>query len=100
MLGLIHEQQSPNVSIPWNKEAVYADLCGPPNNWSREDVDFNLFRLYDARETYASDYDPDSIMHYPVPSSWTDGHLAIGINTDLSKKDIATVRDAYRVLDG
>jgi hypothetical protein len=100
MLGLIHEHQHPNVHIPWNKEAVYAELGGPPNRWSRDVVDANLFKPYDAREVFAGDYDETSIMHYPVPASWTDGRFVVGVNQSLSEKDIATVREAYGVTNG
>jgi serralysin len=100
MLGLVHEHQNPNVSIPWDTDAVYAALGGPPNHWDRKTIDANMFTPYDSRQTFASQYDPHSIMHYPVPASWTHGRFVVGMNGDLSEKDIATVRDAYRVLGG
>jgi hypothetical protein len=69
-LGMAHEQASPNSTICWNKEAVYAALGGPPNNWSRETVDFNVFRKMTAQEASATVFDPLSIMQYSVPASW------------------------------
>ena len=50
-LGCIHEHSSPAAGIPWDKEAVYRYYQGPPNNWSRADVDFNLFQRYSQNIT-------------------------------------------------
>lgn len=69
-LGMAHEQASPNSTICWNKEAVYSALGGPPNNWSKETVDWNVFRKMTAQEASASVFDPLSIMQYSVPASW------------------------------
>lgn len=69
-LGMAHEQSSPNAAICWNKEAVYAALGGPPNNWSRETVDWNVFRTLTAEEAAATVFDPLSIMQYSIPASW------------------------------
>lgn len=69
-LGMAHEQASPNSTICWNKEAVYTALGGPPNNWSRATVDFNVFRKMSPQEASATVFDPHSIMQYSVPASW------------------------------
>ena len=69
-LGMAHEQASPNSTICWNKEAVYTALGGPPNNWSRETVDWNVFRKLTPQEAEATVFDPASIMQYSVPASW------------------------------
>lgn len=69
-LGMAHEQASPNSTICWNKEAVYTALGGPPNNWSRETVDWNVFRKLTTQEAEATVFDPASIMQYSVPASW------------------------------
>jgi len=39
-LGLLHEHQSPFAGIHWDDEAVYAELAGPPNFWSRDRTRF------------------------------------------------------------
>lgn len=64
-LGLPHEHQNPNAGILWNEEAVYADLGGPPNRWSREMTHWNIIRKIPAAELEGSGWDRDSIMHYP-----------------------------------
>lgn len=94
-LGLVHEHQSPAAEIPWNREAVYAYYAGPPNNWTRADVDRNIFQRYRRRETNFSAFDPDSIMLYPIPPEFTDGHFEIGWNNSLSEGDRAAIGSFY-----
>lgn len=73
-LGMAHEQASPNSDIIWNKEVVYAALGGPPNNWSRATVDWNVFRKMTQAEADATIFDPLSIGQYSVPGSWTQNY--------------------------
>jgi serralysin len=58
-LGLVHEHQSPAAGIQWDRDAVIADLSGPPNNWTPEDIERNVFEPFTKRETNftAADYD-------------------------------------------
>jgi hypothetical protein len=86
-LGCIHEHQHPQANIPWNKEAVYRYFGGPPNNWSRQDVDRNIFERYSVEETNFSAFDPASIMLYAIPKELTDGVFEVGWNTKLSATD-------------
>jgi len=94
-LGLIHEHLSPNVTINWNKAAVYADLSGPPNNWNQTTIDRNMFNAFAVHETNASQFDPNSIMLYPIPLSWTNNGFSTTFNTALSPLDIAFVQSQY-----
>ena len=64
-LGLPHEHQNPFAGIVWNKKAVYAALAAPPNNWSKEETDFNIINKISKEEVNGSNWDPNSIMHYP-----------------------------------
>ena len=48
-LGLIHEHQNPKGGINWNRDAVIADLSGPPNNWD----------LCDDREQHVREVSPN-----------------------------------------
>ncbi len=98
-LGCIHEHQNPANSIPWDREAVYRYYQGPPNFWSREQVDINLFTRYDADITQFSAFDPKSIMLYPIPNEFTLGDFEVGWNKTLSPTDkqfISTVYPATR----
>lgn len=69
-LGMAHEQSSPKSTICWNKEAVYAALGGPPNNWDKATVDYNVFAVKSPTEAEATTFDPNSIMQYSIPAAW------------------------------
>lgn len=94
-LGCIHEHQNPATDIPWDKEAVYRFYAGPPNNWSREDVDHNLFQKYAADSTQFTQFDRESIMLYSVPNELTIGDWEVGWNTTLSSTDKAHIAQIY-----
>lgn len=94
-LGLIHEHQNPSGGIKWNKEAVYRELSGPPNNWSREEIDHNLFEPYKRCETNYTQTDATSIMMYPIKKSWTLDGFSAGLNTNLSPLDVRFIHQQY-----
>ncbi|AXT61966.1 peptidase M12 [Aquimarina sp. AD10] len=94
-LGLIHEHQNPVAGINWDKDAVYSYYAGPPNNWSKAQVDNNLFRRYEANISNYSAYDPLSIMHYPIPAEHTLDRVAVGSNTNLSEIDKEFIGTIY-----
>jgi len=86
-LGLIHEHQQPAAEIKWNKELIYRQLAGPPNNWPRETVDHNVFSRLSKTELNFSAYDKDSIMHYFFPKEWTLDGTEFKENEKLSPLD-------------
>lgn len=86
-LGAIHEHQHPEGNIPWDKEAVYAYYGGPPNYWSQEQVNVNLFQKYDKNQLNYSTFDPTSIMLYPILNELTEGDWEVGWNAQLSAQD-------------
>ena len=86
-LGCIHEHQNPVAGIKWNKDVVYRDLGGPPNRWTKEQVDHNLFKAYEKTITQFTEFDSKSIMLYAFPSSWTTDGLTFPSNTELSETD-------------
>jgi hypothetical protein len=94
-LGCIHEHQHPQAGIPWDKPAVYRYYMGPPNNWTREQVDVNLFQKYSADQTQFSTFDKESIMLYPVDNSLTLGNYEIGWNRQLSNTDKTFIAACY-----
>lgn len=94
-IGLEHEHQSPNVEIPWNKEAVYRWAEGAPNYWDKSTVDHNIFELLEAERMIATSFDPKSIMLYPVLPELTDGKMDIGWNNELSELDIKLIQEVY-----
>jgi serralysin len=95
-LGCIHEHQNPAGGIKWNKEAVYRDLSGPPNNWDRETIDANIFARYSKTITQYTEVDPRSIMTYQFPAEWTIDHMSFGENVfDLSDTDKKFIKEQY-----
>jgi serralysin len=95
-LGLIHEHQNPNRPIKWNKDAVYHDLQGPPNNWTKAQVDSNMFQKYEPKELKSTKTDPLSIMMYPIPKAWTLDGFSAGFNKELSATDKKFIKENYR----
>ena len=92
-LGCIHEHQSPDVHIPWDKEAVYAYYAR--QGWSRTQVNENLFRAYSPEGIQFSRFDPASIMLYAVDDALTTGDWSVGWNTKLSDLDKEFIRSQY-----
>ncbi|MEJ2880563.1 M12 family metallopeptidase [Pedobacter sp. GR22-6] len=94
-IGLAHEHLSPVNTINWNKPKVYDYYMGPPNNWTRKQVNEQVLNKYKPRDVRNTRYDPLSIMHYPVdPALTTDGQ-AVGVNWTLSAKDKSFIRKIY-----
>lgn len=98
-LGCIHEHQNPSANIPWDKPAVYAYYAKPPNSWSKDDVDNNLFRTYDASKTQFSQFDKFSIMLYRIDNSLTIGDYEVPGNTQLSAMDKSFIGVIYPKVD-
>jgi hypothetical protein len=95
-LGLIHEHQNPKGNpIVWDRDRVLADLSGPPNNWTPEQIEFNLFQPYEEAALKATGFDYDSIMMYPIPERWTKNHVSTDLNSRISARDAELIRDAY-----
>jgi serralysin len=94
-LGLIHEHQNPVDEIHWNKDAVIADLSGPPNNWDLGTIQHNMFEKYPPNEIAGTTLDYTSIMMYPIPKSWTLDGKSAGLNTNLSATDRTFIRQQY-----
>lgn len=87
-LGAIHEHQSPAAGeIPWDTQKVYNYYMGPPNNWSKEQIDTNIFQKYSTTRTQYSKFDKESIMLYSIPNSLTIGDYEIKANNKLSETD-------------
>ena len=93
-LGLMHEHQHPKIRIEWNKPAVYAWYAGPPNSWSREDVDAQIFSKYNG-PFEGTRADPNSIMMYPILKGWTLNGLEVGWNRELSPLDKQFIKQQY-----
>ena len=94
-LGCIHEHQNPTAGIPWNKPAVYEYYAGPPNYWTKQQVNTNLFERYSEDLTQFSQFDPASVMLYPIPNALTVGDFETGWNDTLSPVDKQYIAALY-----
>ena len=94
-LGLVHEHQNPVNGIQWDRDQVIRDLSGPPNSWTLEQIEFNMFHPFSIQETNATPLDKASIMMYPIPARWTTDGFSAGLNTDLSALDRQFIREQY-----
>lgn len=92
-LGLRHEHAHPQSGIAWDREAVYR-FYAQTQGWDRATVDRQVFTPAPDQWT-GTRWDPQSIMHYPVPASLTLDRQAVGWNDDLSPADIAFVHSLY-----
>jgi hypothetical protein len=94
-LGCIHEHQSPKEHLKWNKTAVYKAFSGPPNFWSKTDIDHNVLQKYSSKGISATLFDPDSIMLYQFDASLFTDHKGTNINTHLSALDEKMIASMY-----
>lgn len=99
-LGLSHEHQNPNSGIVWNEPNVRAYFAGPPNNWTQDQIEHNILRKIDPRQSVGSTWDPDSVMQYPfragmitLPAVYANRPLVPP--GGLSKLDIRWVKQSY-----
>ncbi|HSF29900.1 MAG TPA: TIR domain-containing protein [Candidatus Tectomicrobia bacterium] len=96
MLGLVHEHQLANADIPWDKEAVYRSLSGPPNYWTRQQVDLTWFQKYPHKYfPIEKGFDLKSIMIFPIAKEFVSGAFEVGWNAELSAIDKAFVQRLY-----
>ena len=100
LIGLSHEHQHHRIDCDWNWQVLYRELAGPPNNWSRQQIDFNMKQinyLTNPRIT-ATPHDKKSIMHYSFPARYFNSENSpchIPQNSELSDTDKAAARTLY-----
>ncbi len=104
-LGLPHEHQNPKAGIVWDESAVIAALAAPPNRWPEEVTRHNILRKINPDSVQGSDWDQDSIMHYPFeaglilqPERFQNEPLRPA--PGLSARDQEWIRTFYPPLDG
>jgi len=92
-LGLVHENNNPTAELRWNKPAVYAALMGPPNHFTREQIDESYFRP----QPYPGirEFDPDSIMLNDMPAEFFVDGRALRGGLVLSKSDEQFITALY-----
>jgi hypothetical protein len=93
-IGLAHEHQNPAGGIQWNEEVVIREAAKSPNFWDEETTRHNILRKYSANQINGTAFDPDSIMLYFFPSSWTLNGIGTKANDVLSQIDKGFVAGA------
>jgi hypothetical protein len=94
-LGCVHEHQSPAETLKWNKPEVYRTFSGPPNYWSKADIDHNILQKYSRKGMRYTTFDINSIMLYQFDGSlFTDGK-GTPLNTHLSDVDKSMIAQMY-----
>ena len=86
-IGLAHEHQNPQGGIQWNEQVVIEELAKSPNFWDEQKARHNVIRKYSVDQINGTDFDPDSIMLYFFPASWTLNGIATKANDVLSSID-------------
>src|SRR5262249_37045652 len=94
-LGCIHEHQSPAAHLNWDKPKVYRLFMGPPNFWTKEQIDHNIFDRYSGTQTQFTEFDPKSIMLYAFPAELFLDHVGTNSNTTLSDMDKQFIATMY-----
>ena len=94
-LGGIHEHQSPTENLQWNADAVYAAFSGPPNYWSKDDIDHNILQKYSPNGISATRFDMSSIMLYQFDGSLFVDGKGTPLNTHLSDQDKQMIGQMY-----
>jgi hypothetical protein len=93
-IGLGHEHQNPEGGIEWVEDAVIRDLSGPPNSWNEAQIRHNVLKKYRADQIRGTTFDPDSIMLYFFPPTWTRNGQGTKANETLSSMDSAFIASA------
>jgi hypothetical protein len=94
-LGCIHEHQSPTEHLKWDRAAVYNAFSGPPNSWSKAEIDQNILEKYSPEGLSGTRFDKHSIMLYQFDKSLFTDHVGTPLNTHLSKQDEQMIGEMY-----
>lgn len=98
-LGFAHEHQSPTApeKIVWDRDAVIK-FYGRTQGWSPQQIENNVLNAATAATAPngdASDFDPKSIMLYPIPKELTINGFHSVWNNELSDGDKKHARKQY-----
>jgi hypothetical protein len=98
-LGMAHEHQNPIAGIVWDEPQVYARYSEAPNYWDRDVTYHNIIRKLTMSEVQGSNWDPLSVMHYPIGAGLIKQPAQYGggtpENVQLSADDIVWARKFY-----
>jgi Astacin (Peptidase family M12A) len=86
-LGLAHEHQNPAGGIQWNENVVIREMAKSPNFWDAQTTRHNIMRKYSVDQVNGTRFDPESVMLYFFPASWTLNNVGTNENDQLSAID-------------
>ena len=91
VLGLLDEHFNRNSGLTWNAAKIKQDI----GNAQYESL-FGAQQqaIYNAISE-SGQFDPSSIMMYPIPARWNNQGRTFSQNYSLSAKDIATIKSLY-----
>ncbi|KAG9308594.1 hypothetical protein JVU11DRAFT_11699 [Chiua virens] len=92
VLGMLHEHQSPvrGGDIVLNEEAVFKHFDG-----CRTYLRNQIIKVFNHSDSNFSEFDPKSIMMYPLPAKLIREGKPVGANLELSPLDKAYIQLAY-----
>ena len=93
-LGCLHEHNSPKANIPWNEESVYQHFWKEAG-WTRQGVYRDVLQTYSTDVVFSSEFDPDSIMVYDIPSTLVQDNQNLSWKGTLSETDKRSIATAY-----
>jgi astacin (peptidase family M12A) len=93
-IGLAHEHQNPAGGIQWNEQVVIREAAKSPNFWDEATTRHNILRRYTINQINGTAFDPESIMLYFFPASWTLNGIGTHENDVLSAMDKAFIAGA------
>lgn len=100
-LGIEHEHQNPKGGCDneYNWKLIYKYLEGPPNNWTKETIDWNL-RQAAGEDLQLTKFDKTSVMLYQFPADFykkgaNSGCFVSTPNSQISPGDRALVAAMY-----
>jgi hypothetical protein len=94
-LGCVHEHQSPKAHLQWNKQKVYQVFSGPPNYWSKADIDHNILQKYSQKGMAETAFDDRSIMLYQFDAALFKNRKPTPENFQLSDHDKQFINQMY-----
>jgi serralysin len=93
-LGCPHEHQHPKAGIPWNERKVI-DYYARTQGWSEDETRQQVLERYRGNDFIGTEFDPCSLMCYPVDAALTINGFKVGWNVKLSPKDVEFLQRVY-----
>lgn len=94
-IGLVQSHMNPDANIPWDKETVIKELSGPPNHWTKETIEHNLFTKLKPESAVYAPIDPETFWQPNVQPHWLTHKLPTKQSRGFSKGDITFFASLY-----